>query len=720
MSNHKDHDVKHRKNDNILKSLPSEVLLKARSTLVSLGGALKSKNDQQHRPKKHESKGKKNNERLKSSRSEPEFSDMRASKHRSRIDELPREYVGERVRPRPQSMGPMKRYDDSVDFFGGSYPREITPIKRNFESSDDVCIQSRLVIPVNDRLSADIHIQDNNERPRKKLSFREPEIVSNGSSTLGRSSKLMGVNSLTRRPNRVSLKSDTHSSIDGLDSDLENQAMRIVRTVGQAFEVCHKMKIRSPDNQAPSTSSAADMAVPSTSGRSGKTSKEAPSTSGASVSGGASTSKAGKTEAHKGSKGKQPARPTQLDLLPPPPKKEGGKRSQPAPPLLTVNLPDLPECVTKVELPSVPEIDPETPLSAQHQLQLLRERLEQQAQQTQAAVAQLSLMKDQLAAEQTARCEAQARTHQLLIHNNELLEHIASLVSHIHEHEKEETRPISAQQLTMLPQDIASNDGGKDESNGNLEEGEDDALINFNAPQRTKTAQNQNVENNNVPRTPFSPTPSENNENLNLANMTSEEIQDYLIKKFQSMKFLNDQGDNNNQEFYQNTQGFPDIPLLKSDFTDSDLLALLNTQLAQEGSCSSEEISALAHAMSIGVSQNSSDSSSDSSSKDSSGDSSSEDGQPYIMPLSHNITLKATGEDGRVRLIVPVSPSESADDVPEKKSAGPSAGTSAGSSLQVPGQSAAAPITRSTSEKVPNKSELMAAIRAQWTRHTTK
>ncbi|XP_045542001.1 carboxyl-terminal PDZ ligand of neuronal nitric oxide synthase protein isoform X2 [Papilio machaon] len=497
----------------------------------------------------------------------------------------------------------------------------------------------------------------------------------------------------------------------------ENQAMKIVRTVGQAFEVCHKMKIRSPGHQAPSTSSAPDMAVPSTSGRSGKTSKEAPSTSGASVSGGASTSKGDKTEAPKGSKGKQPARPTHLDLLPPPPRKEGGKRSQPAPPSLTVNLPDLPECVTKVELPSVPEIDPETPLSAQHQLKLLRERLEQQAQQTQAAVAQLTLMRDQLAAEQTARCEAQARTHQLLIHNNELLEHIASLVSHLHEREKEDARPISAQQLTMLPQkNDAAKDGGKVEINGNLEQAEDDALINFNAPQTTKPAQDQNVENNNVPRSPFSPTNSENNENLNIANMTSEEIQNYLIKKFQSMKFLNDQGDNNNQEFYQNTQGFPDIPLLNSEFSDSDLISLLNNQLAQEGSCSSEEISALAHAMSIAHSQNSIDSSSDSSSKDSSADSSSEDGQPYIMPLSHNITLKATGEDGRVRLIVPVSPSGSAADVPETQSAAPSAG----SSLQVPGQSAAAPITRSTSEKVPNRSELMAAIRAQWTRHTTK
>lgn len=42
-------------------------------------------------------------------------------------------------------------------------------------------------------------------------------------------------------------------------------------------------------------------------------------------------------------------------------------------------------------------------LSAHHEIQLLREQLEQQSQQTQAAMAQLQLAREQLAAEQVSK-----------------------------------------------------------------------------------------------------------------------------------------------------------------------------------------------------------------------------------------------------------------------------------------------------------------------------
>ncbi|GBP05881.1 hypothetical protein EVAR_101481_1, partial [Eumeta japonica] len=46
-----------------------------------------------------------------------------------------------------------------------------------------------------------------------------------------------------------------------------------------------------------------------------------------------------------------------------------------------------------------------------------------------------------------------ARTHQLLVHNKELLEHIAALVAHLQDRERGSSRSaINAQQLTMLPQ----------------------------------------------------------------------------------------------------------------------------------------------------------------------------------------------------------------------------------------------------------------------------
>ncbi|XP_063986069.1 carboxyl-terminal PDZ ligand of neuronal nitric oxide synthase protein isoform X1 [Diachasmimorpha longicaudata] len=74
--------------------------------------------------------------------------------------------------------------------------------------------------------------------------------------------------------------------------------------------------------------------------------------------------------------------------------------------------------------------------SLKHEIQLLRERLEQQGQQTRAAVAHARLLQDQLAAETAARVEAQTRTHQLLVQNKELLEHIGALVSHLREQDR--------------------------------------------------------------------------------------------------------------------------------------------------------------------------------------------------------------------------------------------------------------------------------------------
>ncbi|XP_043664951.1 carboxyl-terminal PDZ ligand of neuronal nitric oxide synthase protein-like isoform X1 [Vespula pensylvanica] len=80
-----------------------------------------------------------------------------------------------------------------------------------------------------------------------------------------------------------------------------------------------------------------------------------------------------------------------------------------------------------------------------HEIQLLRERLEQQSQQTRAAVAHAKLLQDQLAAETAARVEAQTRTHQLLVQNKELLEHIGALVGHLREQERISSGHVNTQ-----------------------------------------------------------------------------------------------------------------------------------------------------------------------------------------------------------------------------------------------------------------------------------
>lgn len=79
----------------------------------------------------------------------------------------------------------------------------------------------------------------------------------------------------------------------------------------------------------------------------------------------------------------------------------------------------------------------------------------------------------------------------------------------------------------------------------------------------------------------------------------------------------------------------------------------------------------------------------------------------FIKPLSQMGTLTTTDSEGRVRVIVPV-PSNSGEDAGNLMA-----------SLRISDDSR--PITRSTSEKVPNRSELMSQVqRTTWARHTTK
>ncbi|XP_025407775.1 capon-like protein isoform X2 [Sipha flava] len=276
--------------------------------------------------------------------------------------------------------------------------------------------------------------------PRKKLSFREPEVVPRG------------------RPRVVLDRADEFDLDEELQkihytpclSVFQSQAMRVVRTVGQAFEVCHRVNPSEDggdrdnedvscrhddededndddddeDHRGDDSGDEDDelddgsMSKRDTFENQGRLETSVGNDSVSSLDGARKDGGPGDIQ-----------RPLRLDIIPPPPVSSvNHRRSSP---------------MNGSEVYSSPMTETSkgdgvllSSLSVQHEMQLLRQQLDQQTHQTQAAVAQVHMLRDQLAAESTARMEAQARTHQLLVHNKELLDHIASLVSLLHDQER--------------------------------------------------------------------------------------------------------------------------------------------------------------------------------------------------------------------------------------------------------------------------------------------
>ncbi|XP_009998181.1 PREDICTED: carboxyl-terminal PDZ ligand of neuronal nitric oxide synthase protein isoform X1 [Chaetura pelagica] len=209
-------------------------------------------------------------------------------------------------------------------------------------------------------------------------------------------------------------------------SKKKSQAMRIVRTVGQAFEVCHKLSLQHTQQNADgqedgdSERNGDDLDVPAC--RLPGPERAAPAADETDIDAvelplpGADILDFSRGVTDLDAVDKQESAYADVKVV----------FQHPQQNILTAS--------PKMLLPSSTQLpDLGTPLSAHHQMQLLQQLLQQQQQQTQVAVAQVHLLKDQLAAEAAARLEAQARVHQLLLQNKDLLQHISLLVKQVQE-----------------------------------------------------------------------------------------------------------------------------------------------------------------------------------------------------------------------------------------------------------------------------------------------
>ncbi|XP_069572923.1 carboxyl-terminal PDZ ligand of neuronal nitric oxide synthase protein [Brachyistius frenatus] len=237
-------------------------------------------------------------------------------------------------------------------------------------------------------------------------------------------------------------------------SKKKSQAMRIVRTVGQAFEVCHKLSLQHTQQNADGQENGSDCSITGV--------RAYPPVcvctflgSARELTGAEQTATVAEETDIDAEESNQPASEeeeeeeqeeeeelnvnrgvTDLDATAKTPELNHSENKPSEEASLMLASP-------RMLLPASGTLPPGAPLSVHHQIQLLQQQLQQQQQQTQVAVAQVHLLKDQLSAEATARLEAQARVHQLLLQNKDLLQHISLLVKQIQELETKMCGPNS-------------------------------------------------------------------------------------------------------------------------------------------------------------------------------------------------------------------------------------------------------------------------------------
>ncbi|KAI3375185.1 hypothetical protein L3Q82_021690 [Scortum barcoo] len=201
-------------------------------------------------------------------------------------------------------------------------------------------------------------------------------------------------------------------------SKRKSQAMRIVRTVGQAFDVCHQLTLqqKSDDQEDEEGKAEESEAVPAKKrfALSEETDLEATTEESIECVSSSDLEKSKKDEAL-GNDGKVSNDPSLLLSSP----------------ILGASLSGQSAAAASC--------------SEEHQVQLLQKQLQQQEQQALAASAQVHVLQEQLSVEVCARTEAQTRVQRLLQQNTDLLQHISLLVKQIQELELK-----AAGQLTSM------------------------------------------------------------------------------------------------------------------------------------------------------------------------------------------------------------------------------------------------------------------------------
>ncbi|XP_044251944.1 capon-like protein isoform X2 [Drosophila takahashii] len=207
-------------------------------------------------------------------------------------------------------------------------------------------------------------------------------------------------------------------------SHKKSQAMRIVRTVGQAFEVCHKFNLHKnslePNDERSDISSSELLDVE-------QISEQQLSEDGERGGGGDNeTPKKEHLAISPDLNRTQPQRPSHLELMP----SHSSLRK------------------SNSLLCDVDDKSPGSPSSPRSEISQLKDQLEAQALQTRQALGQLMMVREQLISETNARIEAQARTQQLLQQNRELLEHLASLGAY----NEQQSAGLTSANIGMAPQ----------------------------------------------------------------------------------------------------------------------------------------------------------------------------------------------------------------------------------------------------------------------------